>query len=408
MQHAANLASPYAVSPHFLTSSSPSQVIWFYSRPWTGQQTGMSMSCRLKMRTMHMRWLRKLLRSSRASACNLIPSWPHAEHKLARLGGSPSSLIADSSKVNEEKLVELALNGEKQEKAQEGPRLDDFGYLRHEPTDRGCLPSAWIGESIGKGVEKLYTDDADGEDIEVDYYGGVDYGGLEIKLRDAVYLEPEAQGEACEVGMVHSLYAVKDEDAPKRMTVQWYWRPEALKEAWVDEGMDPVKFNPVEAAPYELFLSDCRDAHNSIDMIETCGLSRTHADRPRSVRRTNMQTGSWRARCGSDAWTTDTWHAENYEKASTAARSAAFHAHPAKRRDLEVGHAMRARSKRSLRPRALVRFRCFFCAVAVNEADSRSARMYSASQDCFKPTFMSICLCSCMSSPKKKMGCQEL
>ena len=47
--------------------------------------------------------------------------------------------------------------------------MDDFGYLRHEPTDRGCLPSAWIGESIGKGVEKLYTDDADGEDIEVDY-----------------------------------------------------------------------------------------------------------------------------------------------------------------------------------------------------------------------------------------------
>ena len=85
MQHAANLASPYAVSPHFLTSSSPSQVIWFYSRPWTGQQTGMSMSCRLKMRTMHMRWLRKLLRSSRASACNLIPSWPHAEHKVSML-----------------------------------------------------------------------------------------------------------------------------------------------------------------------------------------------------------------------------------------------------------------------------------------------------------------------------------
>ena len=64
------------------------------------------------------------------------------------------------------------------------------------------------------------------------------------------------------------------------MTVQWFWRPEALQEHRIDEAGtraekdagdssdEEIDIRPVEAGHHEVFLSTCEDTHNSIDSIE--------------------------------------------------------------------------------------------------------------------------------------------
>ena len=143
-----------------------------------------------------------------------------------------------------------------------GPRLDDDGYLNEDPHGRACEVSSWNGSSTGSGTIPLQEPGADTIEYEVQYYESVNIGDKTIKLSDAVYLTPMEAGEACELGIVKALYAVDDEDVPKRCTVQWLWRPEAVN---LGEGETEI-----QTGKRELFVSNTEDTHNSIDAIERC------------------------------------------------------------------------------------------------------------------------------------------
>eukprot|EP00966_Prymnesium_polylepis_P207673 4810338-Prymnesium_polylepis.1 len=135
-------------------------------------------------------------------------------------------------------------------RAVHGARLDPTGYLRHDPDDAPVVASTWIGEPTGEGVVVDFTDDAAGVNVK--------YGEDKLTVGDVVFLTPDEIGEACEICIIKALYSVDDEEQPKRMTTQWFWRPESLEQ-------DGAK---VTADERELFLSNTEDAHNSVDAIE--------------------------------------------------------------------------------------------------------------------------------------------
>ena len=145
----------------------------------------------------------------------------------------------------------------------------------HDPTSGSCPLATWLGESSGKGVVKLFTKDPNGEDVECTFHDKLMYGDTEYGVDDDVYLTPDEVGDPMELARIVSMYEVDDEDELKRMTVQWYWRPCAIK---LPKG--------TTTAPKEVFFSSCRDAHQSIDSLEGCAAlpspAQSCTDRPLS------------------------------------------------------------------------------------------------------------------------------
>jgi hypothetical protein len=157
----------------------------------------------------------------------------------------------------------------RKKKQNTGPRLDEVGYLNHHP-DIPCPAASWVGLPIGHDVINDFSEDANGAEVAVVRYNSVQYGDQLISVGDAVYLTPEEQGEACEICEITDLYEVEDEDNPKRATVQWFWRSEAL-----DLPEEEL------VGKHEIFGTSCTDAHQSIDAIERCLTGRTgHAHQP--------------------------------------------------------------------------------------------------------------------------------
>ena len=154
----------------------------------------------------------------------------------------------------------------KRKQKESAPRLDEKGYLEVDPGGVS-LPATWVGESIGSEViaERCQDDDVDIR-WEATLYGAGQYGDRRIKVGDPVCLTPEEKGEAGEIGVITKMYEVDDTDFPKRMSVNWLWRPEALQIA------DPEKeggYLKVKAHDRELFLTSDTDHHNYIDTIES-------------------------------------------------------------------------------------------------------------------------------------------
>jgi hypothetical protein len=148
-----------------------------------------------------------------------------------------------------------------------------------QATVTAWFPPGWIGEPTCRGFILFEEEDCDGEQIAVTFYDACMYGDHEIRLEDVVALEPEQTGFGCELCEIVQLYEVADDDAPKRMTVRWFWRPGALQEHRVeakddreqegdDSSDDEIDVSPVEAGRHEIFRTECKDTHNSIDSIE--------------------------------------------------------------------------------------------------------------------------------------------
>jgi hypothetical protein len=155
--------------------------------------------------------------------------------------------------------------GKGKKKAPSGPRLDPKGYLNHPP-DRFFAASTWVGDSVGSEVITEVNNDEEA-DIEWDckLYDSVQMGDTIYRVDDAVYLTPTEKDYACEIGIIKKLYEVDDTDTPKRMTLQWMWRPEALE---IPDPDNPDEELQVEAEDRELFFSSSTDDHNPIETIE--------------------------------------------------------------------------------------------------------------------------------------------
>ena len=142
-----------------------------------------------------------------------------------------------------------------------GPRIDDDGFLTEDPHMRDCEVCTWIGSPTGSGKIPFQEPGAESIDYEVEFYASVSIAGNTVKLYDAVYMTPEEAGDACELGVIRALYAVDDEDNPKRCTIQWLWRPDQVE---LSEEAEAA----LDAGKREVFVSNTEDTHNSIDAIE--------------------------------------------------------------------------------------------------------------------------------------------
>ena len=95
----------------------------------------------------------------------------------------------------------------KRARAAREPRLDEQGYLLEAPGARKCYPAMWTKPSIGK---KKIIDPADKDNVpegcEVDLYDELEYNKKLVHLDDVVYLTPEEEGDACEIGAITALY----------------------------------------------------------------------------------------------------------------------------------------------------------------------------------------------------------
>ena len=137
-------------------------------------------------------------------------------------------------------------------------RLDELGYLEEDPEDRGCFLAMWVESPTGTEELIDYSDDEKGQTWTATIYDALDYNGVIIKVGTVVFLTPETKGELCEIGRVVKLFGVDDEYAPKRMNVQWFFRPEHID----------LNSVGLSAAKYEIFLSPAIEEFNSVDAIE--------------------------------------------------------------------------------------------------------------------------------------------
>ena len=141
-------------------------------------------------------------------------------------------------------------------------RLDPKGRLLVPPDDDDIYDGTWVGEPTGTRMLAL----AEGaEPQRVTDFESVMIGDDFISVGDSIYLTPDSEGDLCEIGRVKSMFEI-DADSEKSFEVQWFWRPEHIKNQEhldFDEHevciSDLIDTNPIEAFEGKVSVQQIRD-----------------------------------------------------------------------------------------------------------------------------------------------------
>jgi hypothetical protein len=146
---------------------------------------------------------------------------------------------------------------------QSAARLDDLAYMNVDP-DAPARVATWVGES--KGIKTFDDLMNAGKEVEGKCFNAVKLGRVTYSVGDELALTGDDKDEACELCRLVELYDVDCSSFPKRMQVQWYWRPSALL-TWDARKEKPIPLP--ELGKHEILLSLTHD-ENPVDLIETC------------------------------------------------------------------------------------------------------------------------------------------